>query len=817
MSRFLFLLLPFCWLLYPYAGSARPMPSPSAAGSNSSENSGCATSSSLNANNSLGVPFVRPIGADPCPGENNRPLNSCSAILLQRLAGQNHFPTLGAQRFSAIALLVSDGHSASASPSPCFVNADFTYALDHCSGQLTATGTAIGNGFLTFSWQQNAAIGPTYATNLLPGPNTICLTVTNLTADGTTCQDTVCQTVQWPVNGPMTVTVVGQGTCGQQNLTAVATGGAAPYSFVWNNGAATDTNLVTSSGTYCVTVTDANNCTVSTCQTISVGIPAPIYFDQAPAGNCSVRILSLLWGFGSKPGTYAWSNGGAQHFTTVSTSGTYCLTFTDLDGCSSSACTSVTVPTPPTVAFTSAVNTPTNCLHLNYTSTVSGGTGPYTYAWSLVGSAQGSSPSANPTNIAYGATGIYPVCVTVTDVLGCTATACQQIHVGEICNLNNVDFCTTVEPSGTTRFRVSVGDVSHNCNGTATIRYSFNGGMTWTNSPTFLASTPGSIIVCVRVTCTVCGQTCSHTCCKNVQINAPCNIPATATLNLSINHSTRVATFTASTLSPAAMDYLWDFNGDGSIDAITTSNVTTNTYTYGTHQACVTIRRSANCTKRICRTVIVEEPCNVTANFSARHCSDNPLTVNFTGLVTNNTSVQWLFGDGNVSFANNPTHTYAAAGAYTVELTAYKPNSNCMMRATYTVIVATKNCGGNNVPPTNLVVNDNGEETAEEVDNILLETDGTDQTTSVTVIDGLSLFPNPANELTQLVFELDQAQEVQVTVLDIHGKAYENLQSSATIGQNAITIPTDRLGQGIFLVRLHASGTVRTTKLIIQR
>ncbi len=50
---------------------------------------------------------------------------------------------------------------------------------------------------------------------------------------------------------------------------------------------------------------------------------------------------------------------------------------------------------------------------------------------------------------------------------------------------------------------------------------------------------------------------------------------------------------------------------------------------------------------------------------------DMPLTVNFTDQSTGSpTSWSWTFGDGGTSSAQNPSHTYTAAGTYTVSLTA---------------------------------------------------------------------------------------------------------------------------------------------------
>jgi PKD repeat protein len=48
-----------------------------------------------------------------------------------------------------------------------------------------------------------------------------------------------------------------------------------------------------------------------------------------------------------------------------------------------------------------------------------------------------------------------------------------------------------------------------------------------------------------------------------------------------------------------------------------------------------------------------------------------PLSVSFLDLSTNSpTSWLWDFGDGNTSTVQNPTHSYAVVGVYTVALTA---------------------------------------------------------------------------------------------------------------------------------------------------
>lgn len=58
------------------------------------------------------------------------------------------------------------------------------------------------------------------------------------------------------------------------------------------------------------------------------------------------------------------------------------------------------------------------------------------------------------------------------------------------------------------------------------------------------------------------------------------------------------------------------------------------------------------------------------ASFQYEVNMDNFLEVTFSNFSQNATGYSWDFGDGNSSTEENPTHTYAAAGSYTVMLTA---------------------------------------------------------------------------------------------------------------------------------------------------
>jgi PKD repeat protein len=78
------------------------------------------------------------------------------------------------------------------------------------------------------------------------------------------------------------------------------------------------------------------------------------------------------------------------------------------------------------------------------------------------------------------------------------------------------------------------------------------------------------------------------------------------------------------------------------------------------------------------------------ANFNTNVTNGNiPLTVQFTDLSTDATGWGWDFGDGTTSTELNPTHTYLAAGAYTVNETVSNTNGTNSMLATINVLTTT--------------------------------------------------------------------------------------------------------------------------------
>lgn len=87
--------------------------------------------------------------------------------------------------------------------------------------------------------------------------------------------------------------------------------------------------------------------------------------------------------------------------------------------------------------------------------------------------------------------------------------------------------------------------------------------------------------------------------------------------------------------------------------------------------------------------IVVDAPAPPTANFNGTPLSGTaPLEVSFIDASTDEpTSWSWDFGDGGTSSAQDPSHTYTAAGVYSVTMTASNANgSDTLVRTEYITV-----------------------------------------------------------------------------------------------------------------------------------
>lgn len=183
-------------------------------------------------------------------------------------------------------------------------------------------------------------------------------------------------------------------------------------------------------------------------------------------------------------------------------------------------------------------------------------------------------------------------------------------------------------------------------------------------------STSGLYKVCLIVKK---DNSCQRDVCINVQVQAPppCNVaPNFVWHSDNVQFNKIYFSNLSSHFEPNDL-IRWTF-GDG-----TSSTDVNPTHTYtsaGTYNVCIRIQKNnaagtAPCIKEICKKVIVENPCELKADFSFEADATNKNKINFKNLSTPVSSVskfQWTFGDGASSNAINPDHIYAHPGTYKV-------------------------------------------------------------------------------------------------------------------------------------------------------
>ncbi len=192
-------------------------------------------------------------------------------------------------------------------------------------------------------------------------------------------------------------------------------GGVAPYSFNWSNGATDEDILAIGDGSYTGTVTDRDGCTM-VAGPVVLTQPASIAvaLDSLVGVSCNGLAdgaISVSANDGVAPYSFAWSNGSTDEDITGLVAGSYTGTVTDANGCT-------TVAGPIVVAEPDALNINLDSFqNVGCTGdgtgaiqiTVNGGTAPYSFLWSN---------GATDEDLASLPAGSYTG--TITDANGCT-------------------------------------------------------------------------------------------------------------------------------------------------------------------------------------------------------------------------------------------------------------------------------------------------------------------------------------------------------------------------------------------------------------
>jgi gliding motility-associated-like protein len=305
------------------------------------------------------------------------------------------------------------------------------------------------------------------------------------------CTTIVNLTITQPAVLSVTTTQVNVLCFGGSNgsATAIPAGGTSPYSYAWSTipiqTAVTATGLT--AGTYSVNVTDANGCTALA----SVTITQPVTMSGSTAvtnilcNGGSTGTVTLTVSGGTSPYTYLWNNGATTKDLAGLTAGTYTVTITDANGCTTNA--SGTVTEPPILTGTISSQTNVLCFGGNNGSVTvagSGGTAGYMYRIG-VGAYQASGTFSTLTAGSY--------TITVRDVNFCTAPVPVTITQPVAGLTASVGSQTNVLCFGDATGSVTIAAVG----GTTPYEYNIDGG-TYQPSSTFSSLLAGVHTVIVR-------------------------------------------------------------------------------------------------------------------------------------------------------------------------------------------------------------------------------------------------------------------------------------------------------------------------------
>ncbi|MEY4791264.1 MAG: hypothetical protein RIT34_71 [Bacteroidota bacterium] len=520
---------------------------------------------------------------------------------------------------------------------------------------VTCNGTSTGAVNLTVTG------GVTPYTFAWTGPSSFTATTEDLTArpagtynvtvtDGNACTTTSTATINQPtaITASATNTSVSCNAGSNGTITVTASGGTAPYTYSSNGTTFQASNSFTglTAGTYTLTVKDANNCTQTTTTTITQpnALVATPTITNVLCNGASTGSVTLAVTGGTSPYTYSWT-GTSFTATTANISsrpaGTYNVTVTDANSCTTTA---TAVITQPTALTATATNTNVSCFggsNGTITVTAAGGTAPYTY------SSNGTTFQAS--NVFTGlAANTYTI--TVKDANNCTVTVSRTVTQPTVLALTD-DGSSPASCANTTdgAYFISVSG------GTSPYTYAWTGpnSFTSTTQDQVFNLAPGTYAVTVTD-----ANSCTATLTSLVVTSPPAINIATVSTNVTCFQGTNGAINATITGGSPAFTYQWKKNGVNFATTEDLTNIGAGTYV-------LTVTDGNFCQNSTASITITQGPQIVAtvAAASAAICSGANAVFTITGTAGNVVTY-------NLNGGSNTTATIAAGGTATVTVNA---------------------------------------------------------------------------------------------------------------------------------------------------
>ncbi len=165
---------------------------------------------------------------------------------------------------------------------------------------------------------------------------------------------------------------------------AVVSGGTAPYTYTWSNGASAALNDNLAAGNYTLTVNDFNACEITGStelvnpEVLKINLTA---VNPACEGVCNGSITAEVTG-GIAPYSYSWSHGATESNLLDLCADTYEVTVTDANGCTVTASQELVWATVLTGSLSISDVTCAGMCNGYAIAVATGGDGSFSYQWS---------------------------------------------------------------------------------------------------------------------------------------------------------------------------------------------------------------------------------------------------------------------------------------------------------------------------------------------------------------------------------------------------------------------------------------------------
>jgi len=645
--------------------------------------------------------------------------------------------------------------------------------------------------------------------------------------DGNSCTASTSVTITQPTQLTIGTTQTNVSCFNGNNgsITLTVNGGITSYSYLWNNGSTSQNRSALTNGSYSVTVTDGNSCTVTTSVTITqptaLNISGSITNVSTNGGHNGAVALTVSGGTTSY--SYNWSNSATTQNINNLTAGVYNVTVTDANSCTMTASFTVTQPTGGGLSVTGTV-TNVSCnggTNGAINITVTGGSSTFAYLWSN---------GATTQNITALVAGSYTVTVTSGGMATASFTVNQPAALTFTTTSTNVSGCGVY---GTIQVTAS--------GGTGTKTYTDNGATYQANS-LFSNLTAGTYTVNVK-DANGCMSVASQVIIQTLFMNPPV-----------ITGPTSACTGNTITLALASTysSYIWS---NGATTSTTTVNAT------GTYTVTVTTG-SCSASAHLSVTMLVN-PAPVISIAANNYCEGtSPAFLSTSAYST------YLWNTGatteSITVPPNTPGTYGVTTSYTNGCTgsaSYILSTACVVPSTlpttniastsatanwtqpacvYSYIIRISKHNANvwtnySFPPnshytfSSLTINTSYDWQIESVCNASqTDVSGFSSTQTFTTLarlwDGeivandnvFNVYPNPATTNVTILYSSESDQTNTLRLVDISGRAIMNTTVNAAKGDNQYQIDVSEFAKGVYMIMLQTGDSILRSKVVIQ-